>query len=315
MLRNFKEVIEHVKHTDKAPICVAVAQDKDVLQAVKLACDADLVQPILVGDAAAIKLLLKETRLPADTAIVDESDTNKAALTAVSLVHKGVAKVLMKGLINSSDFLKAVLHAEKGLRTGRILSHLAAFEVPGETKLTFYSDAGMNIAPNLAEKKDILINAMLTLHGLGIEQPNVAVLTANEQVSPKMPATTDAKALAEMAAEGELPDGVVEGPISFDVAVSREAAIHKGLSSKVSGQVDLFLMPNIETGNALCKSLIYYARSKMAGIVLGASNPIVLTSRADSPEGKLHSIALACLAAKGSGNAMNINPKGTDVMH
>jgi len=130
-----------------------------------------------------------------------------------------------------------------------------------------------------------------------------------------MPATTDARALAEMAAEGKLPDGVVEGPISFDVAVSPEAARHKGLTSKVSGQVDLFLMPNIETGNALCKSLIYYARSKMAGIVLGATNPIVLTSRADTPRAKLHSIALACLAAEGSENAVSINPKSTDVIH
>jgi len=297
MLRNFQEVIEHAKHCGKVPISVAVAQDKDVLQAVKLACDAGLAQPILVGDAAAIRLLLAETGLPADTAIVDEPDKNKAALAAVALVHEGVATVLMKGLLNSSDFLKAVLNAETGLRTGRLLSHLAAFEVPGETKLIFHSDAGLNIAPNLAEKKDILINAMLTLQGLGIEQPNVAVLTANEQVSPRMPATTDAKALAEMAAEGKLPAGIVEGPISLDVAVSLDAARHKGLPSRVSGQVDLFLMPNIEAGNALCKSLIYYAKGKMAGIVIGATNPIVLTSRADAPEAKLYSIALACLAA------------------
>jgi len=315
VLRNFDEVIEQAKKYGKMPICVTVAQDKEVLQAVKLACDAELVQPILVGNAAAIKLLLAETGLPADTAIVDEPDSNKAALTAVSLVHEGVAKVLMKGLINSSDFLKAVLHDEVGLRTGRLLSHLAALEVPGDAKLTYFTDAGMNIAPNLREKEDILVNAMLTLHGLGIEQPNVAVLTANEQVSSKMPATTDARALAEMAAEGKLPDGIVEGPISFDVAVSREAALHKGLTSKISGQVDLFLMPNIETGNALCKSLIYYAGSKMAGIVLGATNPIVLTSRADTPEGKLNSIALACLAAEGGENAVNSNLISPDFMH
>ncbi|MBP2638775.1 MAG: Phosphate butyryltransferase [Firmicutes bacterium] len=297
MLRDFHDVLEKAKNCGKMTIGVAVAQDRDVLKALKLAYDFGLVQPILVGDATAIKPLLAEIGLPIDTAIVDEPDIKKAALTTVALVHKGEAKVLMKGLINTSDFLKAVLNAEVGLRTGHLLSHLAAFEVPGEAKLIFHSDGGMNIAPSLAEKKDILTNAMFALQALGVEQPKIAVLTANEQVSPKMSATIDAKALADMAAAGELPAGVVEGPISLDVAISPEAAMHKGLASKISGQVDLFLMPNIETGNTLSKSLIYYAKGKMAGIVLGATNPIVLTSRAETPEGKLHSIALACLVA------------------
>ena len=158
----------------------------------------------------------------------------------------------------------------------------------------------MNIAPGLAEKKDILVNAMLAMRALGIEHPNVAVLTANEQVSPRMPATTDAQALVSMAAAGELPPGIVEGPIAFDVAMNPEAARHKGLTSRISGQVDLFLMPNIETGNALGKATLYYGKAKMAGIVLGATNPIVLTSRSETAEGKLYSIALACLAAGGA---------------
>lgn len=299
MLRNFEEVLA-LASGGRRRISVAVAQDRDVLQALKLAADKGLAAPVLVGDADAIRPLLDEVGLPADTPVVDEKDMDRAALTAVSLVQKGEAEVLMKGLVNTSDFLKAVLNPEVGLRTGRLLSHLAVFEVPGEPKLIFHSDGGMNIAPTLAEKKDILVSAMLALKSLGIANPNVAVLTANEQVNPKMPATLDAKALADMAAAGELPPGTVEGPIAFDVAVNPEAARHKGLVSKVTGQVDLFLMPNIETGNALGKAVQYYGKARMAGIVLGATHPIVLTSRAETAEGKLYSIALACLAAAGA---------------
>ncbi len=300
MLQNFNEVLAWARRPGRMAISVAAAQDKDVLQAVKLAQDNGLARPLLVGDAAAIRPLMVEVGLPADTPVIDEKDMNKAALTAVSLVRKGEAQVVMKGLINTSDFLKAVLNAEVGLRTGRLLSHLAVFEAPGEPKLLFQTDGGMNIAPTLAEKKDILVNAMLAMRALGIEHPNVAVLTANEQVNPRMPATTDAQALVAMAEAGELPPGIVEGPIAFDVAMNPEAARHKGLTSRISGQVDLMLMPNIETGNALGKAILYYGKAKMAGIVLGATNPIVLTSRSETAEGKLYSIALACLAAGGA---------------
>lgn len=300
MLRNFAEVLTAAKRCGQSTISVAAAQDRDVLLAVKMALDSGLVRPVLVGDADAIRPLAAEAGLPADTRIVDEKDMDKAALTAAAMVGRGEAQVLMKGLLNTSDFLKAVLNAEAGLRTGRLLSHLAVFEVPGEPKLVFHSDGGMNVAPTLAEKKDILVNAMTTLRALGIERPNVAVLTANEQVNPKIPATADAKVLADMAAAGELPPGVVEGPIALDVAVNPEAARHKGIKSQVSGAVDLFLMPNIETGNALGKAILYYGKGQMAGLVLGAARPIVLTSRAETPEGKLYSIALACLAAGGA---------------
>lgn len=300
MPRSFAEILTKAKGLGKVTVSVAVAQDKDVLLALKSAYDVGLADAILVGDAGLIKPLLAEVGLPADTRIVDEPEMTKAALTAVSLVRNGEAQVLMKGLVNTSDFLKAVLNAEVGLRTGRLLSHLGVAEIPGVDRLLFQTDGGMNIAPSLAEKKDILTNAMLALHAIGIAEPNVAVLTANEQVNPKMQATVDAKALADMAAAGELPKGVVEGPIALDVAASAEAAKHKGISSKVSGQVDIMLVPNIETGNSLGKSLIYYAKAKFAGVVLGATHPIVLTSRAETPEGKLNSIALACLIASGA---------------
>lgn len=295
MYGTYSEIVDKIKSRGQVIVSVAVAQDKEVLAAIKLAQDAGIARAILVGDAQLIKPMSVEMGLGSDTPIIHEPDTNKAALRAVSIVRNGQAQVLMKGLINSSDFLRAVLNKEEGLRTGRQLSHLAAFEVPGQKKIFFVTDGGMNIAPTLTEKVSILTNAMLALHAMGITNPHVAVVAANEVVNPKMPVTIDGETLAQMSLAGELPAGIVEGPIALDVAISPEAAGHKGIDSKISGSVDLILVPTIETGNILGKSLIYYAKSKMAGIVLGATHPIVMTSRAETPEGKLNSIALACL--------------------
>lgn len=294
MYCNYQQVLEAAKARGPAVISVAAAQDAEVLEAVKLAYDAGLAKAILVGDAELIKPMAETAGLPKDIEIIDEPDIAKAVLKAVSLVHHGNAKILMKGLVNSSEFLKAVLNKEEGLRTGRLLSHLAVFEIPGQQRLLFVTDGGMNIAPSLTEKKDILVSAILALNEMGIAEPNVAILTANELVNPKMPATVDAKALADMSRAGELPPAIVEGPIALDVAVSAEAAAHKKIASRIAGKVDLMLVPNIETGNAIGKTLIYYAQAKMAGLVLGAANPVVMTSRAETAEGKLNSIALAC---------------------
>jgi len=206
----------------------------------------------------------------------------------------------MKGLVNSGDFLKAVVNNEVGLRTGRVLSHMTAYEIPGAKKLVFFSDGGINIAPKLNEKRDILANAISALNALGIHQPNVAILAANEVVNSKMPATVDAK---ELAAEyvGQNPlVAIVEGPIAMDVALNSDAAKHKGITSKIAGNVDLFMMPNIEAGNITSKALIHYANFKIAGVILGATHPVVMVSRADSAEAKLYSIALACLLVAGT---------------
>jgi phosphate butyryltransferase len=292
---SYDEIVAEIKNRGQVMISVAVAQDKEVLSAIKMVQEAGIAQAILVGNAALITPMLAEVGLSNETKIIHEADITKAAQKAVSIVKCGQAQVLMKGLINSSDFLRAVLHKEEGLRTGRLLSHLGAFEIPGQKKLLFITDGGMNIAPTVEEKKEILLNSMLALQAMGIKEPHVAVLTANEVVNGKMPATVDAQALAQMSVTGQFPLGIIEGPIALDVAVSQEAAKHKGINSKVSGNVDLILVPNIETGNALGKSLIYFANSKMAGIVLGATHPIVMTSRSETPEGKMNSIALACL--------------------
>jgi len=298
VLCSLQEVLSKAKQSDHAMIIsVAVAQDKDVLLAIKAAQDCGLAKAILVGDSGVIKPLMVEIGLSLDTPVIHEPDVNQASMVAVALVKQKKAQVLMKGMLNSSDFLRAVLNRQEGLKTGRLLSHLTCLEIPGEEKLLFLSDGGMNIAPTLADKKDILINSLHALHNMGIVCPNVAVLTANEVVNPKMPATMDAQALVEMNRSGELPLCMIEGPIALDVAMSPVAGEHKAIASDIAGKVDLFLVPNIETGNVASKVLIHFAKAQMAGIVLGATNPIVLTSRAETPEGKLYSMALACLAA------------------
>jgi phosphate butyryltransferase len=177
---------------------------------------------------------------------------------------------------------------------------MAALEIPGEHKLVFHTDGGMNILPSLQEKQQILGNTIAALRKMGIERPKVAVLAANEQVNPKIPATVDAQALVEIAMKNQLSPCIIEGPVAMDVAVSRKAAEHKGIESAISGDVDIFLMPCIEAGNFVGKTLVYYANAKIAGVVLGATHPIVLTSRADDSQAKLHSIAMACLLASHS---------------
>ncbi|MDF2568555.1 MAG: Phosphate butyryltransferase [Sporomusa sp.] len=297
MLRNFMEVLDKAKQAGRQIISVAAAQDKDVLKAVKAAWDAGLAQAILVGDADLIRPLLGEVGLPSDMPIVHEPEVSKAAMTAVSLVKNGKAQIFMKGLVNSSDFLKAVVNKELGLRTGHLLSHLSAYEVPGGEKLIFLTDSGMNVAPSQEEKKGILVNAIMAISALGIERPKVAVLAASEIVNPKIQATVDAKALADMYIQGEFYPAIVEGPIAMDVALSPEHAKHKGITSEIAGNVDIFMIPNIEAGNILSKALIHYANFKNAGVIIGATHPVVMVSRADSAEAKLYSIALACLLA------------------
>jgi phosphate butyryltransferase len=297
VFQNFEQVVKAARELGRVTVAVAAAQDAEVIEAIKLAGELGLVNAILVGDAESIRPMAQSVGLPAETRIIHEPDVDQAALKAVELVHNGEAQVLLKGLINSSNFLRAALNPERGLRSGRILSHLAVFEIPGEKKLAFHVDGGMNIAPTLIEKKEILISAVEALHKMGIEKPNVAALTANELVNPKMPATLDAKSLVEMWQAGEFPSCVVEGPIAMDVAASSAAAHHKGISSQIAGNVDIFLVPDIEAGNMVGKTLVCYAKAKMAGVILGATHPIVLVSRSDNAESKVNSLALACLLA------------------
>lgn len=293
---DFESLLEKAKSLGRARVAVAAAADKEVLEAVKLGYQEGLVDPVLVGDAKRIQELAVEVGLDlSHIELINETDTVKAAHAAVDVVADGRANFLMKGLVNSSDFLRAVLRSERGLRTGRLLSHLGAFQVPGYSRLLYITDGGMNIAPDLGQKKEILLSALNYLQSMGMDKVNVVALTANEVPNPKMPATIDAQALADMSQSGEFPGAIVEGPLALDCALSATALKHKGIESRISGDTDLFLVPTIEVGNILGKSMVYFAGALMAGIILGAQVPIVLTSRNDPPRSKLVALAMAAL--------------------
>lgn len=282
-------------------IAVAVAQDPEVIAAIKGAYELGIATAILVGDADGIKLAAEEVGFDlAQVEIKDEPNPIKAARKAVELVHNGQAQIVMKGLLNTADILRAILDKEIGLRTGRVLSHVAIMEPQGYGRLLLMTDGGMNIAPDLKQKAQMIENAVSVAHKLGMECPKVAAIAAFEQVNPAMPATMEAALLAKMADRGQIKHCIVDGPIALDGAISPEAAAHKGMQSPVAGQADILLMPYIEVGNAMYKTLVYLGHGRVAGVVAGAAAPIILTSRSDTPQAKLHSIAIAVLMAEGA---------------
>ncbi len=230
---------------------------------------------------------------------IERDDPAEAAREAVAAVRRGEAHLLMKGLLQTATIMKAVLNRDEGLRTGRALSHACAFEIPGWSKLVFITDVALNVAPDLARKADIIRNQVIMAQALGIKRPKVAALAAVETVNPDMPATADARQLQEMAERGELGECDVQGPLALDLAVSPESGVTKGVSGPVVGAADILLVPDIEAGNMLYKGLVYFAKARPAGIIMGAKCPVVLLSRADSPDAKLMSIALAVLSAEG----------------
>lgn len=293
MPEDFTKLRKYAYGASLPVISVAVAQDREVIRTVKAAIAEGLAEAILVGDREQIEKLIEEEDIAFPISIEHEDEPEAACNKAVQLIRAGKADMLMKGIINSSVFLKAVLEDEKKNGNGGFLSHMAAFQIPGFNKLLFFSDGGMNIAPDLDGKKGIVINGVRGLHQLGKSCPKVAVITANENVDPKIPASVDAAQLAKMWDDEIFPECILEGPVTMDVALSREAALQKGIKSKVAGETDLFIGPDIQTGNIVGKTLIYCAGAKMAGVILGASYPIVMTSRAEDAEGKLNSIVLA----------------------
>jgi len=284
-------------------VAVAAAEDEEVIEAVTMALDNNFGKFILFGDREKISQLLSEKNEKYTKSerlqIVHANSKVQAAELAVKAVHLNEANVLMKGNVPTATILKAVLNKEFGLRTGRVLSHVAVFEVPGYDRLIVVTDAAMNIAPDLEQKAQIISNAVAVARAIGIETPKVAPLAAVEVVNPAMSATLDAAALSTMNQRGQITDCIVDGPLALDNAVSMVAAEHKGIDSEVAGQADILLVPNIETGNVLYKSLIYFANAKVGAVIAGAKAPIVLTSRADTAESKLYSLALAvCTASK-----------------
>ncbi len=297
-MNKFDKLFKSAKNIKPKKVAVAAAQDDDVLRALKSAVNENICIPILVGDKERIIELSKNINFNLENIdIIEATDDNEAARIAVSLVSSGEADILMKGLIDTSIILKAVLDKEIGLRTGNILSHVAVFESDKYHKLFIITDAAMNIAPNVSEKKQIIENTLPLCKALNIVNPKVAVICAKEKVSQKMQATVDAESLVNMYKSGEIKGCIVDGPFGLDNAISKEAAFTKGIKGEVAGDADILLMPNIEAGNVMYKTLTYLANSKNAAIISGAKAPIVLTSRADSDEAKLYSILLAVICS------------------
>jgi phosphate butyryltransferase len=275
-------------------LAVAAAAEPDVLRAVADARARGVIDPILVGERDAIARAADEAEVDVTSMEIDDvNGIEEATRRAVALVSGGQASMLMKGLVETSVLLRAVLDRDAGLRSGSVLSHLAIFEVEGFPRPLGVTDAAMNIAPDYPAKKAILENAVTFFHSIGYDEPRVAILAAKEKVSDKMPATTDAALLVEAFRRGEITGCLVDGPFALDNAVSLEAAHTKGIESPVAGLADILLMPQIESGNVLYKALAFLARSRHAGVIVGARAPIVLTSRADSHAAKLDSISLA----------------------
>ena len=300
MIKKLDDILKKVKGNKKVILSVAAAHDKEVLLAIKEAIQKEIIIPILIGDENKIKEISEEIGFDLDKIKIRQKDTiEECAKTAVQLVSSKEADFVMKGLLDTSVILKAVLNKEYGLIRDGLLSHVMVYEIPTYNKLLITTDGGMNIAPDYNQKVNILKNAIEATKPLGLENIKVACLAAKEKVNSKMQATLDARALQEAAQVGEFGENViVEGPLAFDLAVSKEAANIKGFKSKVAGETDIMLMPTIEVGNGIGKALTYFAKAKSAGIIMGAKAPIVLVSRADSHESKLYSIAYGALVAK-----------------
>lgn len=301
VLKNFDVLVEKVKSfPEPKRVVVAAAGDAHTLEAIKEAVDEGIVKPVLVGDKAKIVEIAAEIGLavnPED--IYDEPDAVEAAQRSVALIHEGKGDFIMKGKLETSQILKPVVNKETGLGTGRVMSHFVFDELPNYHKLLVTTDGGMMTYPTLEQKKEIIINTVETLKALGYENPKVACVAAVEKVNPKMPETVEADALKQMNISGELTDCIVEGPVSLDIALSKQIADVKGFDSPVAGDADVILVPNIQVGNILGKSITVIAGGNMAGFIVGAKVPIVLTSRGSSAKEKYLSLVLASAVTAG----------------
>ena len=294
----YEQVLVRCRTLEPIPTAVAHPCESTALAAALEAGAKGLIIPILVGPAAKIEDVAKRSGLTiGQTRIVDAPHSHAAAAKAVALVREGQAELLMKGSLHTDELLGAVVARETGLRTGRRISHVFIMDIPTYHKVLIVTDAAINIAPTLEDKVDICQNAIDLAISLGVATPKVAILAAVETVHSKMPATIDAAALCKMADRGQITGGLLDGPLAFDNAISREAARIKGLTSKVAGDPDILLVPDLEAGNMLAKQLSFLANADSAGLVLGARVPIILTSRADSVRSKIASCAVALLTA------------------
>ncbi|MGB8656249.1 MAG: phosphate butyryltransferase [Candidatus Zixiibacteriota bacterium] len=299
-MKTLDDILALAKKIGPKRVAVAQAEDEEVLLALDHAREERIVEGILVGRREKIERLAAQHGIDVSKFEIQEnSDGFSASLRCCELVNRGEADFMMKGLVGTAYFMKAILDRDKGLGTGRLLSHVAVFQIPAYPKLLMITDVAINISPSLAEKAQIIQNAVEVAHSLGIEAPKVACIAAVEKVNPdKMPATLDGACLSVMARRGQIQGALVDGPLGLDNAVSEESARIKGIESQIAGKADILLCPEIETGNALYKTLLIFAQARCAALVVGTKAPAVLTSRADSEETKFMSIALGVASCR-----------------
>ncbi len=294
----YERLLELCKGLEPVPTAVAHPCEKSALAGAMEAGELGLIRPILVGPASKIADIAGEAGINlGQTEVVDAEHSHASAAKAVELVRQGRAELLMKGSLHTDELLGAVVARETGLRTGRRISHVFLMDVPTYHKVLIVTDAAINIAPVLEDKADICQNAIDLARLLGVERPKVAILAAVETINSKMPATLDAAALCKMADRGQIRGGMLDGPLAFDNAISRDAARTKGIQSEVAGDPDILLVPDLEAGNMLAKQLSFLANADSAGLVLGARVPIILTSRSDSVRARIASCGVAMRAA------------------
>ncbi|MDF9409125.1 phosphate butyryltransferase [Pelotomaculum isophthalicicum JI] len=305
-MKSFADIVGEAKKCPPKKVAIAVAQDGEVIEAARECQENGIANAVLVGDADEIARISSERGIDiSDFEVIDEPDIDDAARKAVQMVHSGEADMVMKGAVNSPTVLKAVLDKNIGLRTGKVLSHVAVFESPGYNRLMLMTDAGMNIKPTFVQKVDMVKNAVFVAKSLRIETPKVAIISHMELVNPDMTSSVDAGMLCKMAERGQIKDCIIDGPLALDLALSKESARAKGVKSPVAGQADILVLDNIDAANVLYKALVFLGGAKITGLIVGASVPVILTSRADSSEAKLVSVAVGVLMA----NMANVKKK------
>jgi phosphotransacetylase len=306
----YERLLERCRSLPAVPTAVAYPCEESALAGAVEAGGKGLIEPILVGPAATIEEIARKARIDLGRAqVVDAPDGPAAARKAVALVREGRAELLMKGSLHTDELLGAVVARETGLRTGRRISHVFIMDVPAYHKVLIITDAAINIAPTLEDKVDICQNAIDLAVMLGAERPKVAILAAVETVNSKMPSTLAAAALCKMADRKQITGGLLDGPLAFDNAISKDAARTKGIESEVAGDPDILLVPDLEAGNMLAKQLSFLANADSAGLVLGARVPVILTSRADSVRSRIASCAVAMLAAHARRHKLQLTAK------
>jgi phosphate butyryltransferase len=298
-ITNFDQLLSEAALRGPKRVAIVGADQRQTLAAITKAHEAGLAESVLIGDTARMRRIVREEGLTLPPAeIITEADTRRAAEIAVQLVNEGQVDLVMNGRALPVDLMVAALDREKGLRLGRLISDVSAFEIPGFDRLIFVSDMAIVVSPNLAQKAAIVQNAVEVAQELGIEMPRVAILAATEMVNPDLPANLDAANLAKMGDRGQIRNAIIDGPLAMDNAISLEAAEMKGIRSPVAGHADILIAPDVESANILAKAIVYFAKGKMAGVVVGAKCPLVMPSRSDPPEQKLVSLALGVYLAR-----------------